>query len=129
MKEAADSTEERRRSCRFTVTGRAYAIDNGCSGIITDINRTGLAFSCIDRKKRGRENGCRRLDICMDECEFYLAGIPVVPVSEVRVAGSGKDPLLVCKRLGCRFGDLEPAQEEKLEYFLRHYTSGCPDSF
>lgn len=127
MKKAAGHTGERRRSRRFAVVGRAYVIDGACSGLITDINRSGFAFSCIDRKKGGRTDGCRKIDICIDEREFYLAGIPVAPVSEVRTAGPGKDQELVCKRLGCRFGDLDPGQEEKLEYFLRNFTVVCPD--
>ena len=100
---------------------RAYAVDTDFSGLITDASRNGIGVRCIARKGIRPQRG--RLDICVDECDFRLAGLRYTVVNEQPVAHNGLDPDLLLVRVGVRFEGLDPKQESLLEYFLRTYGS------
>ena len=114
--------EDRRRQYRFPVTCRAYAVDDGFSGLIIDASRGGIGLRCLARKRDRPQNGW--LDICVDECDFRLRDLPYTVVNE-RPAGEGVplDPDARFVHLGVRFDHLDPKQESLLEYFLRTYGS------
>ncbi len=118
--------EERRRQYRFPVNCRAYAVDTGFSGLITDASRCGIGVRCIARKGMRPRHG--RLDICVDECDFRLTGLPYTVVDERPITGNGLDPDLFLVHLGVHFENLTPNQECLLEYFLRTYGYGSVPS-
>ncbi len=123
---AEGGKKDRRQLRRFAVTCRAYAVNATQCGLITDISRKGMALRCIARKRP--LSAFDRLDICVDECEFLLAGMPCSVVSEQAIADERRDPDLVYLRMGLRFRELTPEQEARLEYFLRNYTGTSPES-
>ena len=115
---------ERRKFKRFMVDDHVFVLlgpDFTEFGQIIDISRDGLSFRYIGSVKP--ENDAFEIDIMIGEKGFYLEKLSLISVSDCADrTGFSLRPLL--RRRCVQFGDLMPAQIERLEYFIQKFTKG-----
>ena len=109
-------------SPRFKAKTGAFALLTNKLGPVIDIGPKGLTFEYIDDGKEAREPV--EIEIFSKANDFYLPKVPVQSVKELDMQNEIAFSVLPVKQLYVQFGNMTPAQEAMLEYFLTHQTEG-----
>jgi hypothetical protein len=113
-----------RKYTRFETQDNAYAALRGQEtkiGKISDISANGVAFRYLAEEKSTEEYG--KADIFLSQNGFHLSDVPCSVVydrEESPDSSYGIKPY----RCGLMFDQLEGESQERLDYFISHYTTG-----
>lgn len=113
---------ERRRQPRFKVGNRAFALcwlSPSIIGTIIDVSQFGIAFSYIADQVE-LEN-MFEIGIMLLEANFFLEKISFQTVSDILIPGPPESTLEIRRHSG-HFLYPTPAQQQKLEQFIRHHS-------
>lgn len=116
---------ERRRQERFQVPKGAFVglgphYNN--VGQIIDLSMGGLAFHYAGSKEPPK--GLWKLDIFLNDGNFYLGKVPFRIVSDFEIAGKEPSDPTTTRRSSVQFGDLTGYQKYLLGYFIQNHTIG-----
>ena len=111
--------EERRRQDRFQPKQRTYVVSGGRSGLIVNINISGLAFDYIARRFAGIAKPELSI-VCCDE--VFCEKLSFKAVYDHEVPNCYDDRTMVIKRCGVNFENLATAQRKQLEQFLHRFA-------
>ena len=94
-------------------------------GKVVDISSSGLRFQYLISEDNPVEKGRVALDMFIGSDGYYLPDIPCDTVYERKLERHGSDAMgLEQRQCGIKFRPLNRDQADKLNVFLRHYTSG-----
>jgi len=120
-----NEVDDRRKFKRYTVRDGVFAALMPASktlGQILDMGRGGLSFLYIYTDADDEDS--RAVDIYVVGGEYYLAGLPVRIVSDVRVPNRIPVNPIIMRRRGVQFSDLTPEQADSLDDLIRRYAGG-----
>ena len=113
----------RRSHQRFMVKEGAFAVMKpGYKnlGQISNIGKGGLAYRHIADNRP--ENGIYKMDIFLSDKNFYLENIPFNTVCLFDEASEFPYSSVMMKQRCIQFGNLDPEQKQKLDYFIMNHT-------
>ena len=114
---------ERRKFTRFQVQDDAFAALRGNFtklGKIYDISLNGLAFRYLAEKVP--DETFTRVDVFLAKNEFHMSDIPCKVVYDEKQSTFDSNAVSPY-RCGLMFNSLQENQQDKLEFFLNHYTT------
>ncbi len=109
---------ERRRHKRYRLRDGALAFVGRIPAQITDISQGGMALKFPVLEEPGDVE--LSLDIFFSEQGFYLPDVPATILSDIEFPVTAPLSAVRVRRLGLRFGELTPDQEERLKTFILH---------
>ena len=118
-KECSYNYEERRQQNRVQPKQPTYMVSGANSGLIVNINMSGLAFDYIARRRSRIEKPELSIlyldDILCEKLAFKV-------VYDHDVPHGYDDTTMIIKRCGIRFEDLAHTSKKQLEHFLYRFT-------
>jgi len=114
---------ERRKFTRFRVRDDAFAALRGNFtkvGRIYDISLDGVAFRYLSEKTT--KETFAQVDIFLTDNGFHLIGVPCTIIYDVKESTSFENTEVFPYRCGMKFGSLNEAQQNSLEFFINNYT-------
>jgi len=120
---------ERRKFTRFRVQDDGFAALRGNFtkvGKIYDISLNGLAFRYLAEKIT--KEIFSQVDIFLTNNGFHLTGVPCTIIYDVKESTYFKNNKVFPHRCGMKFGSLNEAQQNSLNFFISNYTIGVLDS-
>ncbi|MDD5759892.1 MAG: PilZ domain-containing protein [Desulfobulbaceae bacterium] len=115
------SSTERRRHQRFKVPERTLAITPNIIGQIVDISVGGCELKYIDNSGELASEGA--MDILMNDKGFYMEHVPIAMAWQDRPVSSALSTIVI-RKIGISFTDLNPEQQERIDYFIKNYAIG-----
>lgn len=115
------ATTERRRHQRFKAPERTLAITPNIIGQIVDISTGGCELKYIDNNGDLAPEGV--MDILMNDKGFYMERVPISMAWRDRPESSALSTIII-RKIGISFTDLNPAQKERIDYFIKNYAIG-----
>ena len=116
---------ERRKFTRFRVQDDAFAALRGNYtkvGRIYDVSLDGMAFRYIAEKIP--KETFAKVDIFLTDNGFNLIGVPCSIVYDVKESTFSTNTEVFPYRCGIKFGSLNEAQQNSLDYFMSNYATG-----
>ena len=114
---------EQRKHRRYRVKENAFAVINQDPiklVPILDVAMGGLGIYVNDGAKWMKDSP--KLEIMMADCSFYLDNLPFEIIANFKAYPGGSTNMLDGRRYSLKFGNLRPAQQSRLKYFIRNYT-------
>ena len=114
---------ERRKLPRLLPQGLTFAVLRPHFtkvGKVKDISEGGLAFEYISLETQNRSSS--EIDIIVSINQFYLSRIPCKIIYEIDIVEEYIS--MERRRCGLQFGGLTEEQAAKLDFFLKHHTTG-----
>ena len=114
---------EKRKHKRFIAREGAFAVMTpGYKnlGLIKNISKGGLAYRHI--ADGNKINSLYKLDIFLSKEDFYLTDIPFKTVSLFNEGSEFPYSFVSMKHRCIQFGQLNPDQEQMLDYFIINHT-------
>lgn len=112
---------ERRQHPRFKAPEKTLAITSTIIGQILDISAGGCEVKFIDNNEQLAPRIA--MDILMHDHGFYMEQVPVVMAWQDLPQSSALSTIIV-RKIGVRFAELSPAQQEKIDFFIKNFTVG-----
>ncbi len=119
-----NNTKNKRKFKRYKAKPGAYALIRpkcGKLGQILEISRKGLSFSYIENTDNIPNNPI--LDILFIHNEFYIDKILFTPVFDYILPKQFPTSMLNMRKQGLRFDNLSSSDKNKINYFIKKYTS------
>ena len=116
---------ERRKSQRFRVKGKAYAVikDDRVKPVpIIDVSLGGLGIGQFENDILLTQ--ASKLEILLADCSFFLENLPFTLIPSLRPAQPKPDQIPPTRCQGVQFKNLAPSQQHQLQYFIRNHTTG-----
>jgi len=114
---------ERREHQRFRLKKNIFVVVTDKVGPLLDISSHGLSFS-VDADEQFASGETLSLDIFGEDSAFSIKNIPFQVASEVVVTPKSPFSLVIRRRYGVQFGELNDLQKSQLEYFIQHTRAG-----
>jgi len=116
---------ERRKFTRFRAQDDAYAALRGNYtkvGKIHDISLNGLAFRYLAEKVCSET--FNHVDIFLSGNGFHMSDVPCTVVCDEKECILYDSAIITPYRCGLKFGEMNEEDENQLEFFINHYTTG-----
>ena len=117
--------DERRQQKRFKAQEGAFAAlvaQESRLGQIKDISIRGLSFRYIDSNEK-LENA-DELKIILGNQGLYLDNVPFKKISDFEIESEYNFSTVRMRQIGLEFGELTPGQQDRLNRFIKHHTTG-----
>lgn len=113
---------DRRAHDRFAVKEGSVAFLGVVPATVVDISEGGMAvrFVVMDRMPES----CFPLDIFSEKEDFYLRELSAELVSTTDLPPASSFSVIMVKRVGIRFAELNNEQKERLKCFINNMTTG-----
>lgn len=121
VSQPSPSPAERRRHQRFKAPEKTLAITPNIIGQIVDISAGGCELRYIDNNGQLEQEGA--MDILMHDKGFYMEQVPIIMAWQERPQSSALSTIII-RKIGVRFAELSPAQQERIDYFIKNFTLG-----